>query len=232
MNHETPASEDDALASHTSAHAPSSDVAPWPIQGQRSGGGRTHRRHSRSSRQLPLWRVGAFMALLGVIVVAIWAHFAIRAKELTVERAKMEMHRLERERDLLIEERDRLRGEIRGLVAGRLPGVRPLVFDQTTDLGESYVRNVLFSRTGRDAQKIYEYRLMIGNETLGVLRPKVHVLLFDQAGIQVGEAEVTKLASTIEDQDEFLDPGETRAYSATIPMSRGEEPRYFLVRVE
>jgi hypothetical protein len=116
------------------------------------------------------------------------------------------------------------------LVNGRLPGLSELIFDTTLQLNASYVRNLTFTVTGVGDNKRYEYRLVVDNQTGDALFPIIEIMLFDEQGIQTGYVKIDKESATSNEDLEFLEPHEIRAYNGPIPIHRNSKPLYFLLQ--
>jgi hypothetical protein len=104
-------------------------------------------------------------------------------------------------------------------------------FDEAIPLGNEYVRNVIFTLVKNGNKKMYEYRLVLSNDGLSVVRPRVEILLFNNLGIQIGNTLVNAGNATTSARRATLEPGEVRSYSDNIDTLREGEPRYFLVIV-
>jgi cell division protein FtsB len=208
---------------------------PLPL-GTRDPRQRTRSRESRRERHKSTRR--ALRAALLVSLLALALVLAVGAVYTTALRARAtaaservaaqdaELDRLRLELQGLREERD-------SLASGRLPGLIPLEYDRALPLEQQYVRNIIFTRTGTSAAPQYEYRLVLENGAAAPLRPAVRLLFFDARGIQVAESLVSDdSASGQPATAAWLQPGETRSYTAPLRLQREAEPRYFLLVAE
>jgi len=120
--------------------------------------------------------------------------------------------------------------QIADLVAGRIPKLRPLIYDQAIPISERYVRDVIFTQTGPEpADRIFEYRVVLVNHSNWIVTPKVQILLFNELGIQVGVSNITHHLATNRVNSSSLMTGEIRIYSSTISLNKQRKvPRYFL----
>ncbi len=120
--------------------------------------------------------------------------------------------------------------QIAVLVEGRIPKLRPLVYDQTISISERYVRDVIFTRTGlKSSDRVFEFRVVLENDSNWMVTPQVQILLFNDIGIQVGVRTLTHHLATNQANASPLMAGEVRIYSSTIPLNKQREaPRYFL----
>lgn len=126
----------------------------------------------------------------------------------------------------------RIRDDLRALVEKRIPNVRPLQFDSMIPVNMKYLRTISFTRTGVGEAVRYEYQLLVECLDKDPIIPKARILLFDEVGLQVGAAEVAHKDSTAQFAVEYLAPGERRAYTAAIPLSRKVTPAFFQVSLE
>ena len=130
----------------------------------------------------------------------------------------------------LATELETVKGERDILVQQRIPGLVPLRYDEAINIENEYVRNIIFTLAKSGKKNIYEYRLVLHNNTLMVARPKAEIILFNDTGIQIGMAQIKQSDATTEiDGRAGLDPGEVRSYTAAIDLIRDEEPSYFLL---
>ena len=121
-----------------------------------------------------------------------------------------------------------LRNQLQMAVQGRVPGLRPLEYDVVLPLqGDRIARNVVFNRTGQEGDWRYEFKLVLENNSLYVVWPRVRLYLFDQRGIQVGLAQLGDLAQL--EASQSLGPGEVRSVSGDIEITLSGEPAYFMV---
>ena len=128
-------------------------------------------------------------------------------------------------------ELETVRKELDTLVKERIPGLLPLKYDEAISVDDKYIRNIIFTEVKNAKKRNYEYRLVMHNDTLSVIHPKVEILLFNDIGIQIGIAEVDYMNKSSEASHVALDPGEVRSYTSSINLLRNEEPRYFLLAV-
>jgi hypothetical protein len=200
-----------------------------------SRGSSGHSRHSRSARKILKQKLiilglslALFIALLG------WLFTALKLSSVSDDyhdyRISSRTELGERKQNSA--ELEQLRSERDALVNGLIPGLRPLKFDETIDIGEQYFRNIAFTLTGTRYSRNYEYRVVLNNDSLNIIAPKVAVFLFDARGIQVGTAQLSKRQATSKVESENLQPNETRAYTGSVDLNLQFEPRYFLVRVD
>jgi hypothetical protein len=140
----------------------------------------------------------------------------MRKQEVVTKKLATELETVKAERDILVQQ--------------RIPGLIPLLYDETINVDNKYVRNIIFTLAKSGKKNIYEYRLVLHNNTLTVARPKAEIILFNNIGIQIGMAQIEQSDATIEiDGRAALDPGEVRSYTAAIDLIRDEEPSYFLL---
>ena len=117
------------------------------------------------------------------------------------------------------------------LVQNRIPGLLPLKYDEAISVDDKYIRNIIFTLVKNGKKRNYEYRLVMHNDTLSVIRPVVEILLFNDIGIQIGVTQVENTDASTETERSVLDPGEVRSYTSSIDLIRDEEPSYFLLEV-
>lgn len=142
----------------------------------------------------------------------------LRKQEVLVKNLAGELEAVKKERDILVQE--------------RIPGLIPMTYDEAINIDNEYVRNIIFTLAKTGKNDIYEYRLVLHNNTLSIARPKARIILFNDIGIQIGMAQIEQTdASTETDTRTSLDPGEVRSYTAAIDLIRDDEPSYFLLDI-
>lgn len=200
--------------------------------------GQASNQHSRRSRSFYRHdsRVRRYRHLLGgisilflVIYVFTWLYIARKTTE--HEQTLLELRKQEIALAATSKELERVKAEKEALVEGRIPGLLPLTYDETISIDNPYIRNIIFTQVKNGKGKTYEYRLVMNNDTLSVIRPQVQILLFSDTGIQIGEAKVEFRDPSTGAVRPILDPGEVRSQTAMIKLLRDGEPRYFLLTV-
>ena len=211
-----------------SASSTSSTVATHPTARRRR---RSRYRNSGETRR----RLLKAAAIVGVAIIAL----VIMVMSIGLSSLSAENTRLVAENNRKARELEQTRFELATvtehrdtLVTGRIPRLHPLQFDQAIDIRQGYVRNVIFTLTRSSVGNTHEYRMVLHNDSLSVVQPKVKVVLFDAVGVQIGMAELNRATATAEKDRVLLDPGEVRSYSGIIPVHGREKPEYFLVLVD
>ena len=119
-----------------------------------------------------------------------------------------------------------LKHEIKELTLNRLPGLIKLNYDKVLSVDKQYVKNIVFTRTGKNGIHLYEFKVVLENHD-SALQPALKVILFDRNGVQVGMSELNSKA-------EFgtvlrLDQDEVRSHYAVVQLPGDAEPEYFQV---
>jgi hypothetical protein len=163
-----------------------------------------------------------------IILIFTWLHFARESSD--HRQAILELRKQEVLTENLTRELEAVNNELNVLVQERIPGLTPLTYDETIDIDNEYVRNILFTLAKSGKKNIYEYHLVLHNNSLTIARLKAEIMLFNNVGIQIGMAQIEQ-TDAINDIDmrAALDPGEVRSYTAAIDLIRDEEPSYFLL---
>ncbi|BCX89572.1 cell division protein DivIC [Methylomarinovum tepidoasis] len=165
-----------------------------------------------------------FLLLLGVSI-----KLSMTAKELyqtTVLQRKQAQ-----ELALLHPQVTALQQQLDALVRGRLPGLHPLEFDKIIPIDKDYVRNILFTQTGKPGDYRYEYKLTLKNSGLTAVHPIVRIIFFDRSGIQVASSTIGVDETGLPTLD-VLERGEVRSYNQAVPSLTGKEAKYFRVEVD
>lgn len=215
--------------SSEAAASTSSSVATHPTARRRRR--RSRHRHSGETRR----RVLKAVAIAGAAVIVLIAMImSIGLSSLSSENARLitENNRKARELEQARAELAEATAQRDALVTGRIPRLKPLEYDKAIKINSGYVRNVIFTLTRTADASTHEYRIVLHNDSLSVINPKVKIVLFDEVGIQIGMANLNRSAATAEKDRTLLDPGEVRSYSGVIPVHGRQRPQYFLVLSE
>lgn len=191
-------------------------------------GGEERPRHHRHGHAL-LWILlfGALVLVETVALILMYAHSSLVAQEQrtlseTTEQAARELAELRAQLP-------HMRQELATLVREHRPELRPLVFDQVIPIDKGHVKSILFMVYGVGEAKIHEYQLVLTNPTRAALHEPINILLFDQAGVEVGRIPVgtSRQGKTLID----LEPGEVRTYSGRVDFQQdmAGEPLYFML---
>jgi cell division protein FtsB len=194
-------------------------------------------RHSKSRRyhNHHHQRSGLFWLAVGCAILLnffILLFFGLQVYRLSRENTVLKINLTQHERELeqARPELEKLRQDIADLNQGRLPGLRKMEYDQVISLNDGYLKNINFTEISDKDTKGYEYKLVLQNDTLSTLWPKLKVHFFNARGIQINRVHMTVEKKEGAVQVDTLGPGETRSYSATIKVPVAEEkPAYFMV---
>ncbi len=191
------------------------------------------RRRSRSDHrcEAKIRRYKHLLAGLSILflLIYIFTWFHIRSLATGQAEATLALHKLEVKHQGVVKELETLRSERDALVQGRIPDLLPLRFDEAIPIDTGYIRNVIFTLVKNGSNTVYEYRVVLSNDGLSIVRPKVEIFLFNELGIQIGNALVEPGNATTHIERATLEPGEVRSYSAGIEMLREGKPVYFLI---
>lgn len=137
----------------------------------------------------------------------------------------------EEELHQVVPELQKLRTDLDGLIRGKLPRLRKLEYDQVLPLDDRYLKNITFTEIINRDSRGHEYKLVVQNNTRAPLWPEVQVLVFNELGIQVGNAEIgTEQPNALKASS--LGVGEVRSYTEAIDFTdKTTAPTYFMVRI-
>lgn len=187
---------------------------------------RSRRRH-RSELKIKLLQIalGSLIFLFSLIILLMWLYTSKLSAE--NDQISAEFYKQARQLTATTEALEKLQGEMKTLLQGRLPHLVPLEYDKAIPITHKYLRNIIFTLIKAQGRVATEYRVVLQNDTLSVIHPEVKILLFDHVGIQIGSAEIISTALTADEA--VLDPGEVRSYSGSIELFQEGDPHYFLV---
>ena len=162
-----------------------------------------------------------------LIYVFTWFHIARKSTE--HEQTLLELRKQEVTLKAVTSELETVRNEMDSLVQDKIPGLLPLKYDEAINIDNKYIRNIIFTLVINGKKRNYEYRLVMHNETLSVIRPVVEILLFNNIGIQIGVTQIGNMDAPAGTKRSELYPDEVRSYTSSIDLIRDEEPSYFLL---
>jgi hypothetical protein len=177
----------------------------------------------RQIRYLKVALIGAVMTAIGLLVAG-----KLILDEVTIQRdlTRKGRENLERAQAELAQ----VRAELEAVVRGRLPLSRPMEYEKVLPIGEKYIKNVVFNQSQHGIQQACEYRIVLYNQEAMPIQPRVRILLFDRAGMQVGMAEVGQDGEGTDLRLHGLTPGEVRSYSGSIELMTPREPEFFMLK--
>lgn len=111
---------------------------------------------------------------------------------------------------------------VESLVQGRIPGLLPFRIDESISVDTPFVSELSFKPAAPPTFG-HEVKLVVENDSSSPIRPAMSVILFDDVGIQLGKAQL---------MDGILDElrvDEVRSFFATLEITAGSVPRYFLL---
>lgn len=149
----------------------------------------------------------------------------IRAEDTGTDNLRSRVAALEQQVSTLQEEKA-------SLVQNRIPDLNPLAFDTIVPIGQGYLKNIRFTRTGTENDKKFGYLAVLQNDGQRNITPDVTILLFDSLGVQVGMAQLAKGDISSDERNHELKAGESRSYFSQIKLTRERDPEYFHVEVK
>lgn len=188
---------------------------------------RRHRRTSSSSRKkwIKILAASTVVLLLVVIGLTILALMSSREIELLTTTNKKQALELQTLRPQVIEQAR----QITELVQHRLPTLQRIQFDKVTQLKHEYLKNIVFTLTGKTNVNRYEFRMTAFNKGLNLIHPEFKIIFFNHLGIQVKELPIGTDEQGVRVL-EPLEPTESRSFSASIKLlSDDEQPQYFKI---
>ncbi len=122
--------------------------------------------------------------------------------------------------------------QITELVQNRLPTLQSIEFDKVTPLEHEYLKNIVFTLTGKAHVNRYEFRMTAFNRGLNLIHPEFKIIFFNHLGIQVKELQLG-IDKNGDPVLEPLEPSESRSFSSSIKLSSNDEqPKYFKIKTK
>lgn len=195
----------------------------------RSYGSGRHGRRSRSSKTKTIALLGIGLVLETAVLLVSYVRMSVAESEnldlVLAERKQTQ------ELQALRPKIEKLQSDIDMLARSRLPDLTPLEFDKVIPVDKDYVKNIVFTLSGRGIQKAYEYKVVMHNGSLNLVHPQADILFFDDLGIQIG---ISRLGVQKDGTPtlEMMDRGENRSFSSKLEeLSEDSAPKYFRLNI-
>lgn len=170
---------------------------------------------------------GFSMALFASICVIFVLCIQVRVYSSELDRIKQTDLSRVRELEEMKNKMISMEAEVIELVESRLPHLNELSYDEVIAIEGQYIKNIVFTVTGKNSQKLYEYKAVFENSGSAVIEPKASLTFFDRLGIQIGRSNIGSDLS--EDNGNRLERGEVRSYYNNIQFPVSSIPRYFMI---
>jgi hypothetical protein len=165
--------------------------------------------------------ISTVLLLLTCIGLALWGyHQSTRAA--AVERQRAQIKSLTDQLFSAKTELEEARLNLDTLVNGRIPGLLPFRVGEPVSVDIPFVRELSF-KPATPPGSGHECKLVIENDSSDLIRPIISVVVFDEAGTQVGR---TRL---VDGSHDALRIGEIRSFFANIQTANGVVPRHFRI---
>ncbi len=262
MNLEQPVDSRDAdnLDTRNDATAAADEIAPAEasqtvpvLTEEESGAGsgtskRRHRshRHRRSKHGSAHWSersklLGGVLAVIIVFSCCALLFMTIRIHNLNKLIMNLKKENIEiqenlvknrGELDLARGETEKLQQNIQSLLKSQLPGLINIQYNQIITLNNGYLVNIVFNKVNNKTTRGYEFRILIKNETLATIWPKIKMSFFDKSGIQMNSIEIGVGKDALMKID-TLNPAEERSDSSPVIklLDNEELPVYFMIKL-
>ena len=139
---------------------------------------------------------------------------------------RLELTGLSEQAQLTTSQIKTLKNEIKELTLNRLPGLIGLNYDEVLKVNKQYVKNIVFTRTGKNGVHLYEYKVVLENH-VSALQPALKVILFNRSGVQVGMSELGNKPE--QGAVTRLDQDEVRTHYSVVQLPDNSEPEYFQI---
>lgn len=194
---------------------------PRPRAAAHSRRRRSHHRRRRGQHIALILGLGALLLL--TLVLTLFGALKINSLTATNDLLQARLQQAEQQVIDMRKDINRTESLLAAAVEGRFPQLRRLEFDQVLPIHEAGVKNILFTLIKKSETNLYEYKIVMENDTETLSVPDITVLLFSELGVQLGVDKVPK--------QEPLLRGEARSYSAVVDLLLSGEPRYFYVTI-
>jgi hypothetical protein len=196
---------------------------------RRSSSSRASGAHQKRTRLIQILGIALALSLLISLLMAIaLASYARKASLLSGigSGLRLEIANITEQSEHKTKRIKTLESEIQALTLNRLPGLINLNFDEVIEVDKHYVKNIVFTRTGKKGHHLYEYKVVLENHN-AALQPALKILLFDRSGVQVGMSSLSH--KTEQGSISRLDQDEVRTHYSVVQLPDKSEPEYFQV---
>ena len=209
------------------------------VAGERAGAdpaairrrGRRSKSGVRVERKVQRLQMAMVIILCGWVLAVLGAGVYIERIKTEKESIYIEALRLERELSETTAALETVTKDRDEMVNARIPGLERLTYDESIQVGNLYVRNIIFTLAMKNDTPSYEYRVVFSNDGLSTVIPNLRIVIFNELGVQLGEARVPADSTNGAEVGFILDPGEVRTHSGTIEFFSAGTPKYFSLQI-
>ena len=192
--------------------------------GEKREGHRRHHHHLKPKRRWiisPLWGI-IFLESIVIAGLIIWC------TSLRRDCSTSSAHELSLGRKL-----KETQAELEGLKAASqkacLSKVVPLKLEAFLDINKEYVKHAFFIVSGKNGNKILEYKFMLKNDNKINVVPKFDIVFLNKAGNEVGTVKYGYHDDGTP-SEKALEMGEVRSIDGTFDISGISQPESFMVK--
>ena len=178
-------------------------------------------RSSRSRVKIMLLAIGLAVTLLILLVVSIYSTSKISSlsgKKVDLER---QLTTAETKIEALNPQVTQLRAQLSALVQNRFPNLHELKLNSMMAVNEGLITQVVFTKIKQGHRDVYKYLVVAENSTIKKTNPSFRVLLFDEFGVHIANADVI--------DKRVLKPGESRDYADELKLLFEARPKHFFI---
>jgi hypothetical protein len=152
----------------------------------------------------------------------VWASNQLSTLRATAIRKQTKIEKISEELAVVTTALAESRHSVDALVMDRIPGLLPFQVGESIPVDMPFVRELSFKPAAPPTIG-HECKVVVENVSNSDIRPALRVLLFDEVGIQLAQAQ---LMDGVRDE---LRADEIRSFFANLEIAEGSTPRYFLL---
>ncbi|MEH6358469.1 MAG: hypothetical protein V7745_05735 [Pseudomonadales bacterium] len=178
-------------------------------------------RSSRSRVKIMLLAICLAVTLLILLVVSIYS--ASKISSLSGEKTDIERQLItvEAKIEALNPQLTQARLELNELVQNRFPNLHELKINNMMEVNQGLIKQVVFTKIKQGNRDVYKYLVVAENSAVKKINPSFRVLLFDEFGVHVANADVV--------DKRVLEPGESRDYTDELELIFDSLPKHFYI---
>jgi hypothetical protein len=124
------------------------------------------RRHYHSQSKIAFLKIALVASLLFGFVTVLILGVVIHVLSNRNESVLVDARRTERALHEAEAELEGLRSQIASLVKNRIPKLKHLRYDAVIDIGDKYIKNIVFTEIRQGTEKRYEYKMVMQNGSI------------------------------------------------------------------
>lgn len=112
---------------------------------------------------------------------------------------------------------------------GCMPNLIPIKFDSVMSINKDYIKSAMFMLSGRDQQKVLDYKIVLKNVNPTYVSPQFEIVFFTAMGNQMGTVQIGYDKQGAPSK-QILEKGEVRSINGTFELTDGIQPQFIMIQ--